>query len=93
MKKISEYLKTKVQLLYPKRAYIPGLDYLANPLRLWKLSIIFNIFYIKEVCFVFILDDEEEQKKLELREVAKKELEEWYRNHKEAIAKTKAANR
>jgi len=38
-------------------------------------------------------DAEEEKKKLELREVAKKELEEWYQNHEEAIAKTKAANR
>ncbi|KAF7283282.1 hypothetical protein GWI33_001051 [Rhynchophorus ferrugineus] len=38
-------------------------------------------------------DKEEEQKKLELRENAKRELEEWYKNHAEAIAKTKAANR
>ncbi|XP_063923571.1 clathrin light chain-like isoform X4 [Zophobas morio] len=38
-------------------------------------------------------DEEEERKKLELREVARKELEDWYKNHEEAIAKTKAANR
>ncbi|XP_015834774.1 clathrin light chain isoform X5 [Tribolium castaneum] len=38
-------------------------------------------------------DAEEEKKKLELREIARKELEEWYKNHEEAIAKTKAANR
>uniref|UniRef100_A0A6P7FGS1 Clathrin light chain n=1 Tax=Diabrotica virgifera virgifera TaxID=50390 RepID=A0A6P7FGS1_DIAVI len=38
-------------------------------------------------------DQEEEKKKQELREVAKKELEDWYKNHEEAIAKTKAANR
>ncbi|XP_057651542.1 clathrin light chain isoform X1 [Diorhabda carinulata] len=38
-------------------------------------------------------DKEEERKKQELREIAKKELEDWYRNHEEAIAKTKAANR
>ncbi|KAJ8913944.1 hypothetical protein NQ315_015181 [Exocentrus adspersus] len=38
-------------------------------------------------------DKEEEKKKLELREIAKKELEDWYKNHEEAIAKTKAANR
>lgn len=38
-------------------------------------------------------DKEEEKKKQEWREIAKKELEEWYRNHEEAIAKTKAANR
>ncbi|KAG5866051.1 hypothetical protein JTB14_004401 [Gonioctena quinquepunctata] len=38
-------------------------------------------------------DKREEEKKLELREIAKKELEDWYRNHEEAIAKTKAANR
>lgn len=48
-------------------------------------------------CIVFIwlicVDKEEEKKKLEWREIAKKELEEWYRNHEEAIAKTKAANR
>ncbi|XP_023028400.1 clathrin light chain [Leptinotarsa decemlineata] len=38
-------------------------------------------------------DVAEEKKKLELRDIAKKELEDWYRNHEEAIAKTKAANR
>ncbi|XP_072383321.1 clathrin light chain [Diabrotica undecimpunctata] len=38
-------------------------------------------------------DLEEEKKKQELREIAKKELEDWYKNHEEAIAKTKAANR
>lgn len=38
-------------------------------------------------------DREEEKKKEELREIAKKELEDWYRNHEETIAKTKAANR
>lgn len=45
-----------------------------------------------EYCF-FLIDKEEEKKKQEWREIAKKELEEWYRNHEEAIAKTKAANR
>lgn len=38
-------------------------------------------------------DKEEEKKKEELREIAKKELEDWYKNHEETIAKTKAANR
>ncbi|KAH1026564.1 hypothetical protein HUJ05_000210 [Dendroctonus ponderosae] len=38
-------------------------------------------------------DKEEERKKEELREVAKKELDDWYRSHEETIAKTKAANR
>ncbi|CAH0560867.1 unnamed protein product [Brassicogethes aeneus] len=38
-------------------------------------------------------DKEEEKKKLELREVAKKELEDWYKNHADTIEKTKAANR
>ncbi|XP_050303137.1 clathrin light chain isoform X2 [Anthonomus grandis grandis] len=38
-------------------------------------------------------DREEEKKKEELRQIAKKELEDWYKNHEEAIAKTKAANR
>ncbi|KAJ8931860.1 hypothetical protein NQ314_015190 [Rhamnusium bicolor] len=38
-------------------------------------------------------DKEEEKKKLELREIAKNELEDWYKNHEETIAKTKAANR
>lgn len=41
----------------------------------------------------YIIDREEEKKKQEWREIAKKELEEWYKNHEEAIAKTKAANR
>ncbi|XP_018915966.1 clathrin light chain isoform X1 [Bemisia tabaci] len=40
-----------------------------------------------------IKDAEEEKKKEELRIAAKKELEEWYKHHKELIAKTKAANR
>ncbi|KAJ8970078.1 hypothetical protein NQ317_018302 [Molorchus minor] len=38
-------------------------------------------------------DMEEENQKLEWREIAKKELEDWYKNHEETIAKTKAANR
>ncbi|XP_055312983.1 clathrin light chain isoform X2 [Sitodiplosis mosellana] len=38
-------------------------------------------------------DKEEEKKKLELREQAKKELEDWYKHHEEAIGKTKASNR
>ncbi|XP_025410466.1 clathrin light chain isoform X5 [Sipha flava] len=38
-------------------------------------------------------DADEEKKKEELRQVAKKELEEWYKIHKEQIAKTKDVNR
>ncbi|XP_077291659.1 clathrin light chain [Arctopsyche grandis] len=38
-------------------------------------------------------DAEEELRKQEMKEVAKKELEEWYANHEEQISKTKAANR
>lgn len=38
-------------------------------------------------------DLEEEKKKDELREQAKKELEDWYKHHEEAIAKTKSSNR
>lgn len=38
-------------------------------------------------------DREEEKKKLELREEAKKELEDWYKHHEESISKTKASNR
>ncbi|XP_055588900.1 clathrin light chain isoform X2 [Uranotaenia lowii] len=38
-------------------------------------------------------DREEELKKEELREQARKELEDWYKHHDEAISKTKAANR
>lgn len=38
-------------------------------------------------------DKEEEKKKEELRQIAKQELEDWYKNHEETIAKTKAANR
>lgn len=40
-----------------------------------------------------IVDAEEEKKKQELLKIAKKELEDWYKNHEEQIAKTKAANR
>jgi len=38
-------------------------------------------------------DANEEKKKAEMREAAKKELEEWYKHHEEIIAKTKADNR
>ncbi|XP_060530392.1 clathrin light chain isoform X2 [Cylas formicarius] len=38
-------------------------------------------------------DREEDRKREELRQIAKKELEDWYKNHEETIAKTKAANR
>ncbi|XP_028025879.1 clathrin light chain isoform X2 [Bombyx mandarina] len=38
-------------------------------------------------------DAEEEQKKQEMLQIAKKELEDWYKSHEEQISKTKAANR
>ncbi|XP_021924465.1 clathrin light chain isoform X6 [Zootermopsis nevadensis] len=38
-------------------------------------------------------DANEEKRKEELREGAKKELDEWYRHHEEQISKTKTANR
>lgn len=38
-------------------------------------------------------DREEELKKTELREQARKELEDWYKHHEESIGKTKATNR
>ncbi|XP_076302542.1 clathrin light chain isoform X3 [Lasioglossum baleicum] len=38
-------------------------------------------------------DAEEETKKEEWREAARKELEEWYKHHAEAISKTKTTNR
>lgn len=38
-------------------------------------------------------DAEEEKKREEWREAAKKELEEWYKHHAEAINKTKTTNR
>ena len=42
--------------------------------------------------FIFA-DQEEEKKKKEMKDNAKKELEEWYKHHKEAIEKTRLANR
>lgn len=54
------------------------------------IKMFFNHFIFSEY---LRLDREEEKKKQELREIAKKELEDWYKNHDEAIAKTKAANR
>lgn len=51
-----------------------------------------HIYSSQNTRFLYI-DREEEKKKEELREIAKKELEDWYRNHEETIAKTKAANR
>lgn len=38
-------------------------------------------------------DREEELKKTELREQARKELEDWYKHHEESISKTKTTNR
>merc|ERR1711923_289328 len=38
-------------------------------------------------------DAEEEQKKNELREIAKKELDDWYKHHNEQMQKTKENNR
>lgn len=38
-------------------------------------------------------DSEEETKREEWKEAAKKELEEWYKHHAETISKTKATNR
>lgn len=43
--------------------------------------------------YVDISDANEEKRKEELREGAKKELDEWYRHHEEQISKTKTANR
>jgi len=38
-------------------------------------------------------DEEEEVKKEELKEAARKELEEWYKNHDEQVAKNRNTNR
>jgi len=38
-------------------------------------------------------DEEEEKKKIEMRDSARKELEEWYSNHEEQVAKNRKANR
>jgi hypothetical protein len=40
-----------------------------------------------------ISDANEEKRKEELQEGARKELAEWYRHHEEQIGKTKTANR
>lgn len=45
------------------------------------------------MCLIFCTDAEEETKKEEWRQIAKKELEDWYKHHEEQISKTKAANR
>jgi len=58
----------------------------ASPL---KSSVIFYLIYFLNIS----LDADEEKKKEELRLVAKNELEEWYKIHKEQIAKTKDVNR
>lgn len=38
-------------------------------------------------------DAEEERKREELKQQAKKELEDWYKQHEETITKTKSSNR
>lgn len=42
---------------------------------------------------LFCSDEEEEKKKKEMREAARKELEEWYRTHEDQVAKNRNANR
>lgn len=42
---------------------------------------------------MIFLDEEEERKKTEMKEQAHKELDDWYKHHKETIEKTRAANR
>jgi len=43
---------------------------------------------------LFAFTDKAEQLAIEkLRQQAKEELDEWYKNHKESTAKTKASNR
>lgn len=39
------------------------------------------------------IDKEEEQKRGEMREIAKKELDDWYKHHGEQMEKTKDNNR
>lgn len=50
-----------------------------------------NIYTV--LLYAIHLDAEEEKKKEEWREAARKELEEWYKHHAEAISKTKTTNR
>jgi len=38
-------------------------------------------------------DEDEEKKKGEMREAARKELDEWYKNHDEQVVKTRQSNR
>lgn len=54
---------------------------------LWKL-VSFSF-----VILIIFVDEEEERKKKEMKEQARKELEDWYKHHKEAIDKTRSANR
>lgn len=42
---------------------------------------------------LYSLDEEEEKRKTEMREAARKELDEWYKNHDEQVAKNRNANR
>ena len=39
------------------------------------------------------IDEEEGEKKTEMREIAKKELDDWYKHHAEQLEKTKENNR
>lgn len=51
------------------------------------------VILIFNYCYIIYLDAEEEKKKEEWKEAARKELEEWYKHHAEAISKTKTTNR
>lgn len=52
--------------------------------------------FLKNSCLklnINFVDEEEEVKKGELKEAAKKELEEWYKGHEEQIANNRKSNR
>lgn len=57
-------------------------------IKFWKVGQVFTFYMIN-----IFADAEEEKKKEEWREAAKKELEDWYKHHLESISKTKATNR
>jgi hypothetical protein len=47
---------------------------------------------IKNIYHISNVDEEEGEKKTEMREIAKKELDDWYKHHAEQLEKTKENN-
>ena len=74
---------------------IPNLfvsDFLLKPVLILIANLSVSDFLLKAK-LVFIADEEEAKRKEEWKNIAKKELDDWYKHHDEQLSKTKENNR